>query len=1010
MAFSVDLDALRRQVRVDRARRSSKTVAAVQPPATEGLDAKADPTRVRVLGVVYGSYDDFIRDEVAVTYSPEDSKWQESNLFGAIVPEGEEREPSITGSCDHKLVANTAGFGNWAPFQHQLPANAKGAEHQFGLHQESKPVTCSADSQSPPVNDGRRSELLKYKQQAMERERVWQAQNSAAIETQTISRNRVQCQPVASASRSQPADTRSSEHNQHEHEHTKDALSAPLRAQTASPLGVCESQPSARLSPSCEAKDLFAHLHTQQHAHYLHPAHYAVGEDALTQAAWSPVLTPSSPPLQSLPFDHQHYQELRRIPAIRRSNPSTHTSPIFTLDGSRNISTASHSSVTPSPPIRSKNSATPPPLATLPLDPRQRQRIRAAILGHRVRRRMQMHPIQSIVSKIKESVRLHGEMKQELKERGGDANLAIELQILRQLEGTRESAVEELAYALTRLEPPVMSATGASAHAENNKKPRKKTFLKKGQGRAAVPLDKYKPKRVGQNDDQDRTGGEEKDGNAGNTGGPRAQDHSMLTCQESQRGSAAEAARTQAAGRGCAEQQHAPTHKELGPSPAGKVSLDVVRFVGGEGYADDQRDGDWMEGKWLALAPVATTQESSLGMESRGKREDKTQHGIGDSESARKDVMPSSSIGVQERAWSSGSPQRDGRPGSGNLVVNRRLKIATEPGAGDEGGNGSVEGKGPDVPKIAKPFLKRRTESVPVNNGPLTWNHVKPKVDAKLKTSRKAVSEAGRAGKLQGRAVGGTNNAGFDSDKDDYQKDHTQGGEAAATNRAEPLHAVVQSLDRRSQVKAADARIDGPSAEPDSGRFGWNLNGWKGAGDEERGVIGSDRARGGRAGGVITNDVEQSSQFRDMHESVSTLQRPESPQGRKRDCARRSADKAMDYTTASTRTLSLDDIEFLLGQLQEAQRLGSTGRYGEMLPNTSIFPLSGSTHRGDDSRSQDVPRLYANSRFFSSLSDKERAIEVSMAVSRSTAPIISDYANAYGNAAAPQVAFRRVNQ
>ncbi len=55
--------------------------------------------------------------------------------------------------------------------------------------------------------------------------------------------------------------------------------------------------------------------------------------------------------------------------------------------------------------------------------------------------------------------------------------------------------MEELALALTRVEPPVVSlVAGASAV----RKPlREKKFLKKGQGRAAVPLDNYKSNEVG---------------------------------------------------------------------------------------------------------------------------------------------------------------------------------------------------------------------------------------------------------------------------------------------------------------------------------------------------------------------------------------------------------------------------------------------------------------------------------------------------------------------------------
>ena len=57
--------------------------------------------------------------------------------------------------------------------------------------------------------------------------------------------------------------------------------------------------------------------------------------------------------------------------------------------------------------------------------------------------------------------------------------------------------MEELAVALTRVEPPVVSSLIAGANAGAVRKPlRERKFLKKGEGRAAVPLDKYKSNEV----------------------------------------------------------------------------------------------------------------------------------------------------------------------------------------------------------------------------------------------------------------------------------------------------------------------------------------------------------------------------------------------------------------------------------------------------------------------------------------------------------------------------------
>ena len=73
---------------------------------------------------------------------------------------------------------------------------------------------------------------------------------------------------------------------------------------------------------------------------------------------------------------------------------------------------------------------------------------------------------------------------QELREGGAPAAaLPMEIQMLRQLEGTRERSVEELAHALTRVEPPAVSSlVSVPAASLARKKPlQEKKFLKKGQ-------------------------------------------------------------------------------------------------------------------------------------------------------------------------------------------------------------------------------------------------------------------------------------------------------------------------------------------------------------------------------------------------------------------------------------------------------------------------------------------------------------------------------------------------
>jgi len=83
----------------------------------------------------------------------------------------------------------------------------------------------------------------------------------------------------------------------------------------------------------------------------------------------------------------------------------------------------------------------------------QRAALRAALRGQRVRRRMRGNAVQGIVTKLRESVRLHAELLREAAEGAEEdksaADRALEAQMLRQLEGTRGSPSPPLPPVLT---------------------------------------------------------------------------------------------------------------------------------------------------------------------------------------------------------------------------------------------------------------------------------------------------------------------------------------------------------------------------------------------------------------------------------------------------------------------------------------------------------------------------------------------------------------------------------
>jgi len=67
------------------------------------------------------------------------------------------------------------------------------------------------------------------------------------------------------------------------------------------------------------------------------------------------------------------------------------------------------------------------------------------------------------------------------------------------------------------------------------------------------------------------------------------------------------------------------------------------------------------------------------------------------------------------------------------VMMAMRPKSAGGGAHGEEGGGQGGAGFGAESQKAAKPFLKRKTKTIPVSNGPTNWDRVTSKVDAKFK-------------------------------------------------------------------------------------------------------------------------------------------------------------------------------------------------------------------------------------------------------------------------------------
>ena len=659
---------------------------------------------------------------------------------------------------------------------------------------------------------------------------------------------------------------------------------------------------------------------------------------------------------------------------------------------------------------------------------------RAAVLGHRVRRRMKLHPVKAIVVQIQESARLHAEMKAEVKHVVGDTAPPVELQMLRQLEGTKEGAVEQLAHALTRVEPPVVSAMDRALGAGPSRKVgRERMFLKKGQGRAAVSLDRYKANKAGTLE-----GGLEIASGAGSVRSRKSLADRAVGSARSGAGAlnansatprqllgATSAPTAEAAGSDGAAHQADPSGSSVQVYWGGSVSPNRGGGSRGAGGGSPEHDVD------MRFNVLGGRRDASAGsaVDSRpGTRDGKGTQ------------SPKTST-AKNLKWLA-CPHESPRKGVKNAWA--------DAGEADEGDK-----------KAAKPFLKRKTKSVPVSNGPLTWKNVSSKVDARFKgipTATNAATTHGnpkRGGEHVAepapttRQVGGASRSksvgrGLGSPMNEDARvarrsksvgrvhrvqrpgtvpepevrRHASKHRAALRGRAGPaakgerawegrpdlfVLSVSSSSDssdctsgtrrgnvgnrnagspqRPTQMKDKDEVWHAPSPAQCSEDLGYSSRfGWRGAGP------------GKGKGGHQIAQLAHTPAADDSAAVVADMRVPDG-RGKKRVDHALSPGNSLLVARAGAgeeeeiqeRNLSLDDIEFLLAQLQGTRSLGKVSRDGMLQPSDSIFPFPDS-RQADGGR---VPRLNPASDFFTSMSDKERDVEVTLAANRLESSIVT---------------------
>ena len=675
------------QVRADRAVRSSTGRAACSRPHTSAAASAASS----VCGL--GTYDDFIKEEQADRAAPGPAELRDSWRRNPLRERQDSNFPRVDGPVARQMV--------------------KSAQQRAPLPRA-----------SVAGNVGSRSELLDYKQQAIKREQEKHLRKQSAIKIQSCFRQWLRTLPPPAAEA--PFFDRRSTNPVNEPsclpaaERTGgDPHKDTLRSPQLSPIARQEFRPH----------EPFLQWSLHEEPDDAHAAHYSAAHHAGTSGSRSPPVTTlhhgrghSLDGLDGLTRDGDGQRagtirDNRSPPIVTRANQQMHLSSSPPIGGHPMEPSPSNRSHTDSPPIRPMRAEASPPLVDFPYDNPEFQRLKAAIVGHRVRHRMRLHPVKSIVGKIKEAVRLHLEMEHEVRSGPGKAR-PVEIQILRQLEGTREGAIEELCHALTRLEPPVVSALASGASGSARRPVREKKFLKKGQGRAAVPLDKF-------NKSHDQ--GVEEGGDGVGRGGTRqrsrrsTRDRGVMPSTGSAQG-----------------QQQGARSPRLSSMQAADAAVEVCA----------------VEGVTTSIAPALKEQCGPDGEGRPAPREGtaKTAHAWqsgappSPSPSQPMSVSDTDRMGVREQQRGFSRPVgRDSRHREGMQEAQAGLDHGPLKGAlggasasGEAVGHGTslgaavekAEGEGQRAPK---PFLKRKTKSIPVSNGPTTWGHVSSRVDTKFK-------------------------------------------------------------------------------------------------------------------------------------------------------------------------------------------------------------------------------------------------------------------------------------
>jgi len=296
--------------------------------------------------------------------------------------------------------------------------------------------------------------------------------------------------------------------------------------------------------------------------------------------------------------------------------------------------------------------------------------------------------------------------------------------------------VEELAYALTRVEPPVVSSWVGGGGNKNARRPlREKRFLKKGEGRAAVSLDKYKSYEIGGGaiEDQEKWGA----GGAGKVGEGQSQTRRGRGGERSR--DVTSNAHTPTMGTAPAKHRGCSSGVDAGSSRVAVeersesgITVSLGFLIACNGVAEIVEGGEGRIGQaWKALQdPLAA--DTVLGVVHVEQEKEQGRGRGAKSERARSKSRDKREAPCTRSSNMRHSLSRDGRRGEGNNSsdsMGNNTHVSRASTAAEEGG----AHVGIDAQNPAKPFLKRKTKSVPVSNGPTKWGHVKSKVDDKFK-------------------------------------------------------------------------------------------------------------------------------------------------------------------------------------------------------------------------------------------------------------------------------------